>query len=71
IDMFISNQNQKLMDLKLKDNVSLFASETKPEYSKVDVVTYHGLDVNCMNVDDFVKSHVVVDVNDAVKLYET
>ncbi|GJW74959.1 hypothetical protein Tco_0134329 [Tanacetum coccineum] len=37
----------------------------------IDVVTYHGLDVNCMNVDDFVKSHVVADVNDAVKLYET
>ncbi|GKG36154.1 hypothetical protein Tco_0443832, partial [Tanacetum coccineum] len=33
--------------------------------------TDHGLDVNCMNVDDFVKSHVVADVNDGVKLYET
>ncbi|GKA99333.1 hypothetical protein Tco_0827270 [Tanacetum coccineum] len=39
VDMFISNQNRKLMDLKLKDNVSLFASETKPECSEVDIVT--------------------------------
>ncbi|GKF36559.1 hypothetical protein Tco_0113317, partial [Tanacetum coccineum] len=29
IDMFISNQNRKLMYLKLKDNVSIFASEIK------------------------------------------
>ncbi|GJR30677.1 hypothetical protein Tco_1106909 [Tanacetum coccineum] len=65
------NENQKLMDLKLKDNESLFASETKPECSEVDIVTDHGLDVNCMNVDDFVKSQVVADINDAVKLYET
>ncbi|GJU69013.1 replication protein A 70 kDa DNA-binding subunit D [Tanacetum coccineum] len=71
VDMFITNQNRKLMDLKLKDNVSLFASETKPECSEVDIVTDHGLDVNCMNVDDFVKSHVVADVNDGVKLYVT
>nr|GEY26412.1 hypothetical protein [Tanacetum cinerariifolium] len=42
VDMFISNENQKLMDLKLKDNVSLFASETKPECLKVDIVTDHG-----------------------------
>ncbi|GJY24429.1 hypothetical protein Tco_0398087 [Tanacetum coccineum] len=39
VDMFISNQNRKLMYLKLKDNVSIFASETKPECSKVDIVT--------------------------------
>ncbi|GJR35597.1 hypothetical protein Tco_1211281 [Tanacetum coccineum] len=69
--MFISNQNRKLMDLKLKDNVPLFASETKPECSKVDIVTDHGLDVNCMNVDDFVKSQFVADIHDAVKLYVT
>ncbi|GKD87107.1 hypothetical protein Tco_1358261, partial [Tanacetum coccineum] len=41
VDMFISNQNRKLMDLKMKDNVSLFASETKPECSEVDIVTDH------------------------------
>ncbi|GKA82550.1 hypothetical protein Tco_0789298 [Tanacetum coccineum] len=65
------NENRKLMDLKLKDNVSLFASETKPECSEVYIVTDHGLDVNCMNVDDFVKSQVVADINDVVKLYKT
>nr|GEZ95190.1 hypothetical protein [Tanacetum cinerariifolium] len=59
------------MDLKLKDNVLLFASETKPECSEVDIVADHGVNVNCINVDDFVKSQVVADINDAVKLYET
>ncbi|GJS24252.1 hypothetical protein Tco_0452884 [Tanacetum coccineum] len=66
VDMFISNENRKLMDLKLKDNVSLFASETKPEGSEVGIVTDHGLHVNCMTVDDFVKSQVVADINDAM-----